>query len=86
MALYLTNPVLSDFEKYIERKADNSIKASSMTSDDDLGEFIGLLSKAYINIATTRNDYYICSIYTIEGIDDDYYFLGIFKQFIPIPI
>lgn len=88
LTLYLTNPALSDFEEYIERNAYNSVKASSMSSDDSFDELIGLLSgelsKAYANIATTRNEYYIYSTYTIAGIDD-YYFVGIFKQFIPIP-
>lgn len=88
ISLYATNPTKSEFKEYAQEYVEESVMESGVTSnsflDNVLALFSGKAASAIADIAYTRNNYHIFSTYEIKGIDIEYRFLGIFRQFIPL--
>lgn len=90
IGLYATNPSKHDFNEYATKYIEDEIRNYGITSnsyiDSLLGTITGKIVGSTTNIVFTREDYYLFSIYRIEGIDIDYEFIGVFKKFFPISI
>lgn len=88
VSLYATNPSKYEFNEYVKENVGKTIRESGVTSNSFINNFLGMLAgkvtENVADIAFTRDNYYLFSIYSIKGVDVDYKFLGIFKQFIPL--
>lgn len=88
ITLYATNPTKNDFKEYANEYLKNEIKNAGVISNSFMETFINAISgravSTAVDIAVEREEYYLYSIYSIEGLELDYKFLGIFRRFIPI--
>lgn len=88
VSLYATNPSKYEFNEFAKENVERTIRESGVTSNTFINNFLGILAgqatENIADIAFTRDNYYLFSIYSIKGIDVDYKFLGIFKQVIPL--
>src|SRR5208337_518665 len=90
-ALIITNPTKSDFQNYIS----NRIQKSSGNTEDSSNKFLSALTTLAVNQITERDNYFVCSIYTVnttsfkmfsDKVPDNPKFLGILGQFIPLNV
>lgn len=88
IGLYATNPTKTEFKEYANEYIKNEVKSAGVTSDSFIDSLLGIISgyiaEKAVDIAVTRDNYYLFSIYKIEGAELNYKFLGIFRKFIPI--
>jgi len=84
--LNITNPAREDFQVFI-----NDVISKEFISNTDNGVLVNFISgvassfvsKTAYN-STTRDNYYLFSIYTVNLMDEEYKFIGIFNTFIPL--
>jgi hypothetical protein len=90
-ALIITNPTKADFQNYIS----NRIQKSSGNAEDSSNKFLSALATLAVNQITERDNYFVCSLYTVnttffkiisDKVPDNPKFLGIFGQFIPLNV
>lgn len=90
-ALIITNPTKADFQNYIS----NRIQKSSGNTEDSSNKFLSALATLAVNQITERDNYFVCSLYTVnttyfkmfsDKVPDNPKFLGIFGQFIPLNV
>lgn len=88
ITMFATNPTKTEFKEYVEENISTNMQSSGITSNSFLNNLIGLVSgkitSSVADIAYTRENYYLFSIYKIKGTDIDLEFLGWFRQFNPI--
>ena len=88
VSLYSTNPTKTDFKEYAEERLKTELKNEGIESNSFMESLLNIISgevvSTAVDIAVKRDDYLIFSVYSIESLDLDYKFLGIFRQFIPI--
>jgi hypothetical protein len=91
IVLVATNPTKADFQNYIS----NRIQKSSANTEDSSNKFFSALATLAVNQITERDNYFVCSLYTVnttyfkmfsDKIPDNPKFLGIFGQFIPLNV
>jgi hypothetical protein len=81
--LFSTNPTEFEFKQFIKE----DLKSQSRAEKGLAGALMELLAgptSSLIGTTVVREDYYICSKYTIEVMDDHYEYLGIFRHFYKI--
>lgn len=76
--LTITNPTKDDFLEWGVQK----MQAESETDFEKILE--GVVGEQVLNVNTTRKNYVILSIYTVDSGDDIIKYLGIIDQFFPI--
>lgn len=88
LALYATNPSKSDFKEYAGNVISSEIKEKGVTSnnfiDGLIGTLLGKATETAVDVIFTQKNYYLFSIFEVEGTDFSYKYLGIFRVFIPI--
>ena len=91
VGLFVTNPTMDDFGDFIRERADERLQAEA--GDGAFGRLLssfgGDLAGGLAARATARESYGLLSIYTLDldgddGEDDDWRFVGIAGQFIPV--
>lgn len=86
--LYATNPTKIEFTEYGQEFVKEKVTGSINTSDNVINQIIGVFSgkatKAAADVLITRKDYYLFSTYTLQGMNYQYHFIGIFKKFFQI--
>lgn len=79
------NPSKDDFINYASNLIKDQIRDANYTSIGIVNNFIASMSGDVINQAldyfVVREDYYICSVYTINEIDTEHWYLGIGNKF-----
>ena len=81
--LFSTNPTEFEFKQFIKE----DIKSQASEEKGLTGALMELLAgpaSSIIGTTVIREDYYLCSKYTIEIMDDHYEYLGIFRHFYKI--
>lgn len=76
--LAVTNPGPQDFQTYIKTQSSQS------SSGDWLRQVAQAFGLERPDLASTRRDYVLFSVYTVQRDDETRRFLGVFKQFIPL--
>jgi hypothetical protein len=78
LAMAITNPGKDDFITW-------AVEEFKENSNSELEALLGgVLGRPVLTVATTREDYFIFSIFTVEQTDEAAIFLGVFKQFIKL--
>ncbi|HLV10588.1 MAG TPA: hypothetical protein VKY40_10285 [Halanaerobiales bacterium] len=78
LALVLTNPEKEDF-------VDWAVEEIQEGSNSELEALLGgVLGRPVLTVATTRDDYYVISLYRVQKSDQEAVYLGIFKNFLKI--
>ncbi|MFY8137678.1 MAG: DUF4359 domain-containing protein [Flavobacteriales bacterium] len=85
IAAFFLNPTQDDFKKVVQEKLTSEFTEHLDNPNLELiveegTEFVSQLTDNLVK----RDDYYICSVYTIELPTGEYRFLGAFKNFIPL--
>lgn len=90
-ALIITNPTKADFQDYISKR----INESPADSEESVNKFFSALATLGLNLITERDNYVVCSVYTINtnyfkmfsnDVSNNPKFLGIFGHFIPLNV
>ncbi|MFM1931734.1 MAG: hypothetical protein RL226_1037 [Bacteroidota bacterium] len=80
------NPTQADFERFVEKAMRE--KLDGAVSSDKVGDFLqdklGKLAAGISAELATRQNYYICSVYSFNIGGEKYHYLGIAKMFIPL--
>jgi hypothetical protein len=88
LTLYATNPTKEDFKDYANNTIASEIQNAGVTANTFIDSLISIISgniaEKAADIMYSRNNYYLFSIYQVQGIDFDYKYLGIFRLFMPI--
>jgi hypothetical protein len=86
VALYATNPDKADFIEWAQEKLQERLEgdAEEGSLGAVLGDVMGNLGGKMAAGITTADNYYLCSVYTVDMGKEDYKYLGIFKIFIPL--
>lgn len=85
-ALVATNPTLDQFEDWMQERSKEKLDENAEEGlfggalNDIFGDIMGAVGKAN----TTRDDYYVVSLYTVDLGEDTYRYLGICTTFMPL--
>ena len=91
IVLVTTNPTKADFQNYVS----NRMQKNSANTEDPANKFFSALASLAMNQITERDNYFVCSIYTVnttffkvfsDKVPNNPKFLGIFGQFIPLNV
>lgn len=85
LGLYATNPTKLDFKEFAYETVKTDVKNAGITSSEFFNSLLASLSgnitETAVDILVKRKNYYIYSIYTVEGKDCEHKYLGIFRNF-----
>jgi hypothetical protein len=82
---FFTNPSLEDFQRQAKSKMKEQI--NSLEMDPTLKKVAGIgadFTQGMIDNLVHRDNYYVCSIYTVEMPGGSYKYLGAFNLFYPL--
>lgn len=83
--LYFTNPDKREFRDWSERKMEERLsKQGEGDLNDLLGGILSTIGSQFSSAITQRDNYQLCSVFTVDLGDEDYLYLGVFGQFIPL--
>ncbi len=75
LGMAMTNPDKDDFVNW-------AVEEFQENSDSGLEALLGgVIGRPVLTIATTREDYFIFSIYRVANTEEEAVFLGVFKKF-----
>lgn len=82
---YFTNPTMEEFKQEAKYRFSEMIDSQTDNPTLKLISSIGIdFADNVVEKMVIRQNYYFCSIYTVQLPDGDYKFLGVFHQFIPL--
>jgi hypothetical protein len=88
LVLYATNPTQAEFNEYARVFVQDKVTQTGQASDNLLERIIGTLTgkaaKAASDTLIDRKDYYLFSVYTLQGLNYNYRFIGVGKKFFQI--
>ena len=83
LGLYITNPTRDNFKVFVEENF-----RRELADDNGLTRFVsGTIASMTGKLASTistREDYYLFSIYSLKIRDEEMKFIGVFNRFLPI--
>ncbi|MCB0761069.1 MAG: DUF4359 domain-containing protein [Flavobacteriales bacterium] len=82
-AMYATNPDKQEFSEFVQGRMEKRLdKESSEGLGEALNDVISAMGAKFSQSLTTREDWYVCSLFTVKMPKRDYRYLGVFHMFI----
>jgi len=82
--LYITNPTRGEFEAFIEDEMRQELNSSTDSISSLISGMVASITGKAAATMSTREDYFLFSIYTVKIVDEEYKYIGIFKKFRPL--
>lgn len=88
VAMYFTNPEQPAFDAWMKAKAKQKLdeNAEDGLFGGALNEFFGNVLGGLGTAATTRENFHVASLYTVDLGSKEYHYLGVFTTFIPLQL
>lgn len=85
IAAYFTNPTKDDFNKEVDSRISSELNnhLDLGIEDKDIENFRSLF-KSLGDSFVKRDNYYVCSVFTVKLPTGNYKYLGIYKNFLPL--
>lgn len=83
--MYFTNPDKREFRDWAERKMEDRLTEEGEGDLNDLlGGILSTIGSQFSAAVTQRDNYQLCSLFTVDLGENEYRYLGVFGQFIPL--